>query len=218
MLRTLIGTARVGLRTVGGLAGLALLAVGTVPDTANAKPEAYKLDPDHTSIGFLVMHIGYQRQLGMFLEKEGTLTFDRETGQLSDLTVTIETDSVFTGHEKRDNHLKGGDFLNAEEFPTMTFVGQRVEQTGESSGTLHGELTLLGVTRPLALDVTFNKAAEYPFGGGLFGGPNFVVGFSARATIERSQYGMTYGVDNGLVGDKVELIIEAEAIRTSKPD
>ena len=90
----------------------------------------------------------------------------------------------------------------------MTFVGTGAEQTGPRSGKISGDLTLRGETRPLTLDVTWNKSGVYPFGH-----KDHVIGISARGTLKRSDYGMTYAVENGWVGDEVELIIEFEARR-----
>ena len=180
---------------------------------AAAAPEASKIDPDHLSIGFLVEHIGYAKVLGLFRKAEGSFRFDRETRQLSDLTVTIDSASVYTAHDKRDEHLRGPDFLNAGEFPEIIFTMTGSEPTGERTGKVTGDLTILGVTKPVTLEVTWNKSGEYPFGGGLLSKPNFVTGISARGSFKRSDFGMMYAVENGLVGDRVDLIIEAEAIR-----
>lgn len=185
------------------LGALALLAAAP----AAAAPETYRIDPEHLSIGFLVHHIGYADTLGMFREAEGSFVFDPEARTLEDLTVTIQAESVFTNHQRRDDHLRGDDFLDVEAHPEITFVATSAEPTGETTGTVTGDLTILGVTQPVTLDVTLNKRGEYPFGN------NFVMGISARTTVTRSDYGMTYAVDNGWVGDDIEVIIEVEAIR-----
>ena len=174
---------------------------------ANAAPEKFEIDPDHVSVGFLVMHIGYANTLGMFLESSGSFTYDEAAQVLTDVEFTVQTDSVFTNHDKRDQHLRSPDFLNSREFPEMTFVGKESEKLSDTTGRLHGELTLLGQTHPLTLDLTLNKVGAYPFG------DNYVVGVSARGMVKRSMYGMMYAVENGWVGDEIELIIEVEAIR-----
>lgn len=145
--------------------------------------------------------------LGLFLDGEGSFTFDPEARTLSDLSVTIPAASVFTDHEERDEHVRGSDFLDAGSHPEITFVGTGAEPTGERTGRVTGDLTLRGVTRPVTLDVTWNKSAAYPFG------DKYVIGISARTTIRRSDFGMTYAVENGWVEDEVDLIIELEAIR-----
>ncbi len=194
------------------LAILAVLAGGLTAATtspARAAPARYEIDPAHFSVGFLVHHIGYADTLGMFLEGGGSFTFDEAAPAVSDIEVTIQADSVFTNHDRRDEHVKGGDFLDVDDHPEIRFVGREARATGENSGEVTGDLTILGVTRPITLQVTKNKIGEYPFGAG----PPYVVGVSVRGTVKRSEFGMTYAVVNGWVGDEVELIIEFEAIR-----
>ncbi|KZD12520.1 YceI family protein [Oceanibaculum pacificum] len=180
---------------------------------AEAAPERYRIDSEHMAIGFLVQHIGYASTLGQFREAEGGFTFDEQARTLTDLKVSIKTASVYTAHEKRDEHLRKADFLNVAKYPEMTFVMTRAEPTGARTGKVTGDLTLLGVTKPVTLDVTWNKSGEYPFGGGVLGKPNYVTGISARGSFKRSDFGMDYGVADGLVGDDIQLIIELEAIR-----
>lgn len=187
-------------------AGLCL-GLGVVAGPALAAPERYEIDPAHLSIGFLVHHIGYADTLGMFLQGEGGFSFDAEALTLSDLAVTIRADSVFTNHDRRDGHLRGGDFLDVESYPEITFVGTQAAPVNDRTGQVTGDLTILGVTRPVTLDVTWNKSAPYPFG------DSYVMGVSARGVVRRSEFGMTYAVDNGWVGDDIEVIIELEAVR-----
>lgn len=175
---------------------------------AHADNATYKLDPDHTSVGFLVEHIGYAKVLGLFRKTRGSYQFDELTAELSQLSVVVETDSVFTNHKKRDKHLRSADFLNSREFSQMTFSAATAKRTGDRTYLIVGQLDLLGVTRPLTLTATWNKSAEYPFDGN-----PYVMGVSARGTFSRSEHGMTYAVANGWVGNDVELIIEFEARR-----
>lgn len=183
---------------------LALLTV--LVGKASAEPRRYALDTEHLSIGFLVDHIGYAKTLGMFRKAEGEYTFDEQTGELSNIRIEIDAASVFTNHRKRDGHLKSADFLNANEFPTLTFTAKSATASGDRRYRIEGELELLGVSRPVALDATWNKSGEYPFGGN-----PWVMGVSARGSFKRSAFGMNYAVENKWVGDEIELIIEFEA-------
>ena len=178
------------------------------PSPSLAEPARFEIDPEHVAVAFLVRHIGYADTLGQFLEVEGSFRYDEATKDLSDLEVTIEAESVFSNHEKRDDHVRGGDFLDADDHPEIRFVGTSATPSSDTTGKVTGELTLLGVTRPVTLDVTLNKSGTYPFGH-----KRQVLGISARTTIKRSAFGMTYAVENGFVGDEVEVIIELEAIR-----
>ncbi len=198
-------------RTVGAAWAALILAAALIalrPGQLKAEPAKYFLDPEHLSIGFLVHHIGFAKVFGIFQEAEGTFTFDEDAPAVSGIAVTVETDSIFTNHKKRDQHLRSSDFLNSKKHPEMTFAGTSSEQTGPRTGKITGDLTLHGETHPLTLDVTWNKSGVYPFGH-----EDYVVGISARGTVKRSLYGMTYAVENGWVGDDVELIIEFEARR-----
>lgn len=173
-----------------------------------ADPAQYELDPEHTTVAFLVTHLGFAATLGRFVEVEGQFTYDPDTQDLGDLSVTVATSSIASDNAARDGHLRSGDFLSVEEFPVMTFNAKEGSPASETSGRVTGELTLLGTTLPLTLDVTLNKSGVYPFGHG-----RSVLGISARGTVKRSDFGMMYGVAGDIVGDEVQLIIETEAMR-----
>ena len=187
-------------------AALALAAA-----SAAAQPARYELDPAHLTIAFLVEHIGYAKTLGAFREANGGFTFDAATRALTAVRVVVATASVDTAHEARDRHLTSGDFLDSGKHPQMIFTATSAQATGERTFSIAGELELLGVRRPLTLEATLNKAAPYPFGP-----PGEVLGVSARGRVKRSDFGMSYGVANGLVGDDVELIVEIEARRADR--
>lgn len=193
---------------------LLLLAVLLMaPSLTQAAMERWEIDDSHFAVGFMVDHIGFARVLGMFLQAEGHVFFDPESRELGGGQFVIHTESVFTNHEKRDEHLRGSDFLNVEDFPRMVFRPTGLEWETDRDGRLLGELELLGVSRPVTLDFTLNKVGRYPFPlGGLLGGAP-VLGMSLRGTIRRSDWGMDYGLDRGLVGDEIELLLEFEAQR-----
>lgn len=171
-----------------------------------AAPQRYTLDPEHTTVAFLVEHVGYAKTLGHFQDVSGSFTFDDETQQVSDVTIIAKTDSVQTNHEARDKHLRSKDFLDVKQHPEMTFTADGTTLQADGSADLTGNLQLLSETRPLVLSVSLNKAEKYPFGH-----KKFTLGVSGRGALQRSDYGMNYGVANALVGDTVDLIIEIEA-------
>lgn len=187
------------------LTACAALGFGTADSLA--EPARYEIDPEHFSIAFSVSHIGYNRVIGLFLDGSGSFTFDEETRALSDLTVTIDATSVFTDHDARDKHIRGADFLDAENHGDIQFVMTGAEPTGERTGIVNGELSLRGMTQPVELDVTWNKSGPYPWGS------NYVLGASVRAVVKRSDFGSVYALENDLVGDEVAITIELEAIR-----
>ncbi|MEM6622547.1 MAG: YceI family protein [Pseudomonadota bacterium] len=179
----------------------------TLMSPAVGAPKTYKIDPDHAAIAFFVKHIGYARTLGQFLTTEGEFIYNEETQELGEVSIRVDAASVFSNHERRDGHIRNRDFLHVEEHPTITFTATGGEAASETSGTVTGDLTIRGVTRPVTLDVTLNRAAPYPFGH-----KRQTLGISARAVIKRSEFGMTYALPD-LVGDEVELLIEVEAIQ-----
>ena len=155
-----------------------------------------------------VPHVGFAKTLGQFTRAEGSFVFDPEKPAVSDIVVTIDAASIDTHHEKRDQHLRAQDFLWVEQHPRITFRGTSAEQTGPRTGKVTGDLTLRGVTRPVTLDVVWNKSDQYPFGD-----MHYATGISARGKIKRTDFGMTYAVEGGMVGDEVEIILEFEGVR-----
>ena len=193
------------------LLATALGAASGFSAPALAQAARYDMDPDHLVVGFLVDHIGYAKVLGMFRAARGSYRFDEATATLSDVRIEVDTTSVFTNQARRDQHLKGPDFLDSGNFPRMVFTAAGARRTGDRTFDIAGELELLGKRQPLTLQATWNKSAESPIGG--FGRKPYVMGVSARGSFKRSAYGMNYAVSNGWVGDTVELIIEFEAVR-----
>ncbi|MCV0440831.1 MAG: YceI family protein [Hydrogenophaga sp.] len=193
------------------LSTFALCAALLASSPAQAQAARYELDPDHTTVAFLVDHVGYAKVLGLFRSARGSYKFDEATATLSEVRIEVETASVFSNQRKRDEHLKGPDFLNSGEFPRMVFTAGGARRTGDRTFEIAGQLELLGKSLPLTLQATWNKSAESPLGGPLR--KPYVMGVSARGSFKRSTYGMNYAVANGWVGDEVPLIIEFEAVR-----
>ncbi len=159
---------------------------------------------------FEIMHLGYAPVMGMFREVEGKFVYDDETRELISGKLAFKSKGVFTDHKKRDNHLTGKDFLNSGKYPNITFTVTGYKSTGESTGVVTGDLNMLGQIKPVDLDVTLNKAAEYPIGH-----KKQTLGISAKTTLKRSDWGMTYGLDPALVGDEVSLRFGFEAVKDS---
>ena len=176
----------------------------------HAGDKQYIIDDSHFSLGFLVEHAGYAKTLGLFKHIDGSFIYNADENTVKDILISVNTDSVFTNHEKRDAHLRSPDFLNVSKYPVMTFSSDFTD-LNTSSGIIKGQLTLLGQTKPLALNFKINKIAKYPFRIGLT--KPIVMGVSGNAKFMRSDFGMTYGVSKNLVGDMIELIVEFEAIQ-----
>lgn len=173
---------------------------------AFAAPVNYKIDPAHTAVAFIVNHIGFSNVIGRFNTVGGDISFEKDAVEKSTVNVTIDAASIDTNHAKRDEHLRSPDFFNAKEFPKLTFKSTKIEKTGDKTGKLHGDLTMLGVTKPVVLDITFNKDGVSP------ASKLETAGFSARGTVKRTDFGMKYGAP--AVGDDIQLLIEIEAVKS----
>ena len=186
---------------------LAMLVGGTA--TALADAREFKIDEDHFSIMFRVDHVGFADQIGLFLTASGSFVYDEAANELHSGEVAVDASSVFTNHERRDDHVRNRDFLHARRHDTIRFEadGWYPSEEDPRSGRLTGELTLLGETRPVELAATINKMDDFPFGH-----EKYTMGVSASTTILRSEWGMTYGVEDGMVGDEVHLAFEFEAL------
>lgn len=191
------------MRTPSVLAAAAVSALLASP--LHAAPEEYVLEKPHTQILFFVSHLGFSKSQGEFHDFDGGFTFDPEDWGNSAATVTIRTHSIDMDDHAWDKHMRHEDFFNVNVHPTMTFASTKLEQTDENTGRLHGDLTLLGVTRPVTLDVTFNKVGQH------FKSKEWIAGFSAATTIKRSDFGMDYGLP--IVGDEVHIRLEVEGVR-----
>jgi polyisoprenoid-binding protein YceI len=185
------------LATSVALAGVAL--------PANAA-EKFLLDKTHTSVLFGLSHLGFSKSFGRFNTIEGALTLDAEAPEKSSVVVTIDAASIDTNHKERDDHLRGKDFFDVAQFPTLSYKSTSVKLTGEKTATVTGDLTMHGVTRPVPLEVTLVKTGPHPRDA-----TKTVAGFSARGTLKRTDFGMAYGAP--VLGDEIELIIEAETIK-----
>lgn len=180
-----------------------LLALITFPISANAA-NIYKFDPNHTNITWSANHFGFSNPSGKFAESDGAIVLDESNPNNSKVEITIKTTSITTGLPEFDNHLKGANFLNVAKFPTAKFVSTQVISQGTNMAKVTGNLTLLGVTKPVILDVRLNKLALNPFS------QKKTAGFSAKTSISRSEFGMNFGVPG--VSNEVKINIEAEAV------
>jgi polyisoprenoid-binding protein YceI len=195
-------------------AGLVGCLSGGVAATATAEMTKWNLDKDHTSLGFEVVHMVVSKTKGKFTEYSGTVEMDPEKQEFKTIEAVIQTASVTTDHQKRDDHLRSADFFDAKTFPTMTYKMKSYTKSGDQY-TAIGDFTLLGVTKELTLVGTFNGMAQDPWG-------NTRAGFTAEGTLNRKDFGMKFSklLDNGglMVGDEVKLKLEIEVIKENKAE
>jgi polyisoprenoid-binding protein YceI len=181
----------------------------TAPDTLAG---TYTLDPAHTRIGFVARHAMVTKVRGSFNQFDGSGYFDAENPANSRLALSIKAASVDTRNPDRDAHLRSDDFLDVEHYPEITFVSTSVDQFDDSHFRVTGDLTLKGVTRPVAVDLELTGAAVDPFG-------NQRIGLEGTTTVSRKDFGLTWNValeaGGVLVSDKVTLEFEVSAIRSA---
>lgn len=185
------------------LAPLAL-AFTLLAAPALAKPERYHFDKEHTNLGFAVSHLGFSDMVGSFMTYDGGFEFDQEKPENSKVDVTIKPEGVRTVSAELDKHLQNEKFFNSAKFPEVRFVSTAVKVTGANEGTITGNLTLLGVTKPVTLNVRFNKGDYHPMTG------DYIAGFRATGAIKRSEFGMGEYVP--MVGDEVKLDFQVEGV------
>jgi polyisoprenoid-binding protein YceI len=169
----------------------------------------YTLDQNHKRVGFVVRHLMVSKVRGNFEEATATVTITEDPLQTA-VTASINTASINTGQTDRDNHLRSGDFFDAEKFPTMEFRSTGIKSHDGDEFVLDGELTIKDVTKPVELKVEFEGVGRSPYGQDVFG-------FSATTEIDREDWGLTWNValEQGgvMVAKKVKIEIEGEAIR-----
>ncbi len=166
--------------------------------------DVYEFDTTHTNIMWFASHFGFSDSMGQFMEYDGHFTIDEANPENSSVEITIQTDSIMTGLDKFDDHLKSEDFFAVEKHPVAFFKSTKVKRTGENTADVMGELTLLGITRPLTLQVKKNKIGKNPFN------QKQTAGFTAKTTIKRSEFGMDYALPG--IPDEVDILIETEGI------
>ncbi len=175
---------------------------------------SWQLDLAHSQIAFSVRHMMIAKVRGQFERFEGDFNLDESNLAHSTVTVRIEAASINTRNEQRDAHLRSADFLNVEQYPTITFQSTGVQLTGPRTAQLSGGLTIRGITRPVVIDVEYLGSAKSPWG-------TTSHGFSGTTTINRRDWNLTWNValETGgvLVGDEIQVDLELELMKAPEP-
>ena len=180
-------------------------AVTLLASTMSAQAASYAIDPAHTYVTFEIGHFGTSTNRGRFDKKEGKIEFDR-AGKTGKVEINIDTTSVNTGFAAFNTHLQSADLFDAAKFPTMKFVADKFSFNGDKVSEVTGNLTLLGKTNPLSLKATNFNCYDSPML------KREVCGGDFEATLDRSQFGMNYGLDWGFPKN-VRLVIQVEAVK-----
>ena len=179
----------------------------------SAQSATYRLDKDYTEINFSWSHLGLSRQSARITGAEGRVTFDPANPEASTIDVTMKAAQITTGIRDFDVLLKSSDYFNTARFPLILFKSTSIRQLSDKTGQVMGDLTIKGITRPVALNVVWNYSGEHPLAKV---NPNYrdvyVSGFSATAVLRRSDWDLSLAVP--LVSDEVRLSIETELLRS----
>lgn len=184
-------------------AGIAL----TLGIPAMAQSTQWELDPNHSSAQFAVRHMGISTVRGTFTKLNGTAQYDPVSPKNDSVEVTIDTSTVDTRVQMRDNDLRSDHYFDVQKYPTMTFKSTKIESAGADKLKITGDLTLHGVTKPITLDV---EGPSKPINDGR---GHFHMGVSATGTLNRSDFGMTTG--QAMVGNEINLTIDAELVQAT---
>lgn len=179
---------------------LAMLA-GT--NAAHAADE-HVIDAVHSSVVFKIGHNGVGEVYGRFNEFNGSFMFDRDSRALESISVTVRAESVDTGNTRRDDHIKSPDFFNARQFRQITFTSTSITSDEAGVYDVVGEMSFHGVTKPVTAKLRFIGARNV--------GGQHRAGFSGELAINRSDFGVTFGIDNGMLGDEVTLLIAVQGV------
>ena len=188
-------------KTLFALAAATLLAGAAQAAT----PNEYAVEPTHTFVTFEINHFGASVNRGRFEKKEGTVQFDK-AGKTGKVDISFEASSISTGTPAFDKHLQGADLFNAAQYPTLRFVSDKFNFDGDKVTSVAGQLTLLGKTGPVTLKANQFACYNHPML------KREVCGGDFEATIDRTQWGMNYGVEWGFPKN-VRLVVQIEAVK-----
>ena len=183
---------------------LLVTALFALTGVAFAAPVSYKIDPNHTNVLASWTHFGFSRPSVNFGQADGTIVYDAENVGASSVQVTLPLKGLSAFAEDFYDHLTSADWFDAAKYPDATFKSTAVEAAGEGKLKVTGDLTVKGVTKPVVLDVTLNRAGEHPMG------KRAAIGFDATATVKRSDFGLDKYAPN--VSDEVALRITTKAM------
>ncbi|HVK62236.1 MAG TPA: YceI family protein [Bdellovibrionales bacterium] len=189
---------------------VSISAIAAFASLAQAAPAKYVVDKDHSNVGFAVRHLMITDVIGHFKDFEGSFTFDRETGAVTDGTFTVKTASIDTDNDKRDEHLRSADFFDSAKHDSMTFKNSKLEKNGKDKYKWTGDLTIRGKTKPVTFDLTETGMQKDPWG-------NQRLGFHAEGKINRKDFGLKWNkaIEGGgvTVGEDVKIIIDASTVQ-----
>lgn len=195
-----------------GAAVLGGVMIGLSPSAPEAafapttRADAFGVDGLHSAVVFKVGYMGVANFYGVFEDVSGEYALDLDNPSASSIDIVVKTESVDSNSADRDKHLRGADFFSAKEFPEIRFVGKTFEAAGENKVKVTGDLTLRGVTQEVTTVVEWFGGRDDPRGG-------YRSGWEATFEINRSEFGVNYGIQNGALGDKTSIVVAITGLR-----
>ena len=194
--------ATAGVATAIPMIGATAVAQAPASAPAAAASMTCAVDPVHSMALFRVHHLGAGQFWGRFNDVSGSFSFDPSNMSSAKFDITIAINSVDSGNKDLDKHLRAPDFFAEKDHPTMTFRSTALEGASASGGTLKGDLTMRGVTKPITAKLEFTGLADM--------GRGMKAGVEATFTVKRSEFGVNYGVEKGMLGDEVRVTVALE--------
>ena len=195
------------LLSVGTVVSLALVGMAATQDpkpaAATGGVNAYQVDDVHSSALFRVHHAGAGQFWGRFNDVSGTFTLSDDPAKMA-FAIDISVDSVDSGNDKLDGHLKSPDFFNSKEFPKLSFVSKSAKKAANGMFEVSGDLSMHGVTKPITAMIELTGESNMMGSRG---------GVEAVFTVKRSEWGMNYGVEKGMIGDSVRVVVGLEGVK-----
>jgi len=189
-----------------------LVAILVLVSTSLFSQTTWTVDKAHTKVGFNITHMVITSVEGFFKDYDAKITTKDDDFSTAGIDFTINTNSIFTDNEKRDNHLRSDDFFNAEKYPQLIFKSKLIKKVGEDKYKLVGDFTIRDVTKEIELDVKLNGIIKDGFG-------NTRAGFKITGEVNRFDYNLKWSktIETGglIAGKEVELIINLEILRKS---
>lgn len=185
----------------------AVFGVFVATGVTSVAADTYRVDPVHSAVIFRIQHLGVSDAFGRINDPSGSFFLDEADPGKNSMEISVNTHKVDTANDKRDKNLRSPDFFNVEEFPPISFKSREFEKTGVKTYRITGDLTMLGVTKPLTVTATRVGSGKDPWG-------RYRTGFTTEFTIKRSEFGMDF-LMSGL-GDDVHITVSVEGIRLRK--
>ncbi|MBR8463316.1 polyisoprenoid-binding protein [Campylobacter sp. faydin G-24] len=170
----------------------------------SANATNYEIDPNHSNVGFEVKHFKISKVNGNFKSYKADIDYDKTTNIFNKFDVTIDTSSINTQNDKRDEHLRTADFFDVSKFDKIKFKMTKFEKDGNDEGKIYGDLTMKGITKPIVLDFDYHGENKNAQG-------KEIIGFSLESKILRSDFGIGGGFADATISDRVNLEIDVEA-------